>query len=48
MSNTMERPQFPRTQYNMSNQGHMSVGQTPVAQTPENPYTYETMPSNYR
>uniref|UniRef100_A0A1L8DK65 Putative axon guidance receptor dscam n=1 Tax=Nyssomyia neivai TaxID=330878 RepID=A0A1L8DK65_9DIPT len=48
MSTSMERPQFPRTQYSLPpNQGHMSVGQTPVAQTPENPYTYETMPSNY-
>ncbi|XP_059613953.1 neogenin [Phlebotomus argentipes] len=47
MSSSMERPQFPRTQYSMSSQGHMSVGQTPVAQTPENPYAYETMPSNY-
>nr|XP_036223424.1 neogenin isoform X10 [Bactrocera oleae] len=53
MNSTMERPQYPRTQYNISaNRSHMTVDtghsqqsltQQPgsLAQTPEHPYGYE-------
>lgn len=57
----MERPQYPRTQYNMNNRAHVSVdpnlsqqnliqSQSGVgqAQTPDTPYGYDSMPSNYR
>ncbi|XP_037927061.1 neogenin isoform X2 [Hermetia illucens] len=59
MNSTMERPQYPRTQYNMSSRSHINVDaalsqqslnqpqNNSLAQTPENPYAYDSMPSNY-
>lgn len=62
----MERPQYPRTQYNTNNRSHVAVdpaqsqqsliqpqsagggGGVLFAQTPEVPYGYDSMPSNYR
>ena len=62
MNSTMERPQYPRTQYNMTNRSHVSAdptlssqqnliqqgGGSSLAQTPDLPYGYDSMPSNYR
>lgn len=62
MNSSMERPQYPRTQYNMNNRAHVTVDPTlsqqnliqsqgntsSLAQTPETPYGYDSMPSNYR
>ncbi|XP_058066091.1 neogenin [Anopheles bellator] len=62
LSSTMERPQYPRTQYSMAARPHITMDQTTlsqqnllqqppqlppanplgVAQTPENPYTYDS------
>ncbi|XP_035794754.1 neogenin-like isoform X2 [Anopheles albimanus] len=60
LSSTMERPQYPRTQYSMAARPHITMDQTtlsqqnllqqppqlppanPLAQTPENPYTYDS------
>lgn len=50
MNSTMERPQYPRTQYNHQNRSHMTMEQglsqqsltqpqnNSLAQTPEHPY----------
>lgn len=54
VNSTMERPQYPRTQYNMSSRSHIdsAISQQSLthsqAQTPENQYNYDSMPSNYR
>ncbi|XP_049295893.1 neogenin isoform X2 [Anopheles funestus] len=60
LSSTMERPQYPRTQYSMAARSHIAMDQqtlsqqnllqqppqlppaNPLAQTPENPYTYDS------
>nr|XP_040221413.2 neogenin isoform X2 [Anopheles coluzzii] len=60
LSSTMERPQYPRTQYSMAARPHIAMEQqtlsqqnllqqppqlppaNPLAQTPENPYTYDS------
>uniref|UniRef100_A0A182J115 Neogenin n=1 Tax=Anopheles atroparvus TaxID=41427 RepID=A0A182J115_ANOAO len=60
LSSTMERPQYPRTQYSMAARPHIAMDQqtlsqqnllqqapqlppaNPLAQTPENPYTYDS------
>ncbi|XP_055921394.1 neogenin isoform X4 [Eupeodes corollae] len=53
LNSTMERPQYPRTQYNIPNRQHMGVDTTlsqqslsqpqnnSLAQTPEHPYMYD-------
>ncbi|XP_050076111.1 neogenin [Anopheles maculipalpis] len=60
LSSTMERPQYPRTQYSTAARPHIAMDQqtlsqqnllqqppqlppaNPLAQTPENPYTYDS------
>lgn len=59
MNSTMERPQYPRTQYNMNSRAHVSMDPNlsqqnliqsggSLSQTPDIPYSYDSMPSNYR
>lgn len=55
-----DRPPYPRTQYNNMPRAHVSMDPTlsqsnltqsqanSLAQTPEHPYGYDSMPSNYR
>ncbi|XP_055381759.1 neogenin [Condylostylus longicornis] len=59
MNSTMERPQYPRTQYNVSTRSHMNVDTTlsqqslsapqnnSLAQTPEHPYNAYEQMPNY-
>ncbi|KAJ6643801.1 Neogenin [Pseudolycoriella hygida] len=58
MNSTMERPQYPRTQYNMNSRAHVSMDPNlsqqnllqsggSLSQTPDLPYNYDSMPSNY-
>lgn len=54
MNTTLERSKHLRSQYGMSRSQldgsmphNMNPAPTPGAQTPENPYGYDSMPSNY-
>lgn len=59
MNSTVDRSQYPRSLYNTNARPHMSVVDGPTesqqnliqsaaAQTPDLPYGYDVIPSNYR
>lgn len=56
MTTTLERSKHLRAQYGIGSRTQldasmthsMNTAPTPGAQTPENPYGYDSMPSNYR
>lgn len=57
-SSASDRPQYPRTQYNIQRPPHIStmdpsssqqnIQNGSIIHSPENPYAYDVVPSNYR
>ena len=56
-SSASDRPQYPRTQYNIQRPPHISTMDPSLSQqniqgsiihSPENPYAYDVVPANYR
>jgi hypothetical protein len=54
-SSASDRPQYPRTQYNIQRPPHMdpsssqqNIHNGSLIHSPENPYAYDVVPTNYR